>query len=245
MQCNRMLNTLLLLAVTASTSFAQGAASIAWNNCTGPIDLAVSGGSAVNAYVSVLGHSQIAEAYKCVTDGRAVSGAMRDAWRFDPIGCEGSALFTLNHIAPVSVSKTCPSFQGDLQSQQVKAYQFDGTTGTVRITLVDAYPNNSLGNPGAVNPTTRYFLANYQFDLTSAVAGAGSLYATCGGVEVPTCWVLYSATWFDLQGIEHPWAIAQGFITTNDPNNASHCGGGGAVPALSKTWGSIKSQYRN
>jgi hypothetical protein len=129
---------------------------------------------------------------------------------------------------------------------QIKDYSFDVPSGRVRITLANAYPNNGLGNPGALNPAQRYFLANYLFDLSFAVVGAGaSDGSTCGGVEVPTCWFLTSASWLDNNGVETPWAMAQDFLTTNDPNNASHCPGLGGDPATPRTWGSIKSQYRN
>jgi len=243
MKLNRLFVSMLFLAATASSSFAQGAVSMDWNSCVGPVDLAVSGGAAVNAYVSVLGQTQTAQAYQVVTAGGAISGPMRDAWRFDPAGCD-VGFFTLNHTAPAAVSKVCPSFQGNLQSLQIKDYSFDGTTGKVKITLANAYPNGGAGNPGAVTATTRYFLANYNFDLTFAVVGPGAPDgSTCGGVEVPVCFALTSATWLDLTGAEIPFNIAGGYITTNDPNNASHCPG--AVPTAPRTWGSVKSQYRN
>jgi hypothetical protein len=243
MKVTRFLASLLLLGATASVSFAQGAVSLTWNGCVGPVNIAVAGGSPVNAYVSVLGHSTVAQAYQCVTVGGSPGGPIRDAWRFDPTGCD-NGFFTLNHTAPAAVSKVCPSFQGQIQSLQIKDYSFDATTGKVRITLANAYPNGGAGNPGAVNPAVRYFLANYLFDLTFATAGPTPPdLSTCGGVEVPTCWALTSATWLDNSGVETPWAVAAGFITTNDPNNAQGCPG--VVPTAPRTWGSVKSQYRN
>jgi len=243
MKLNRIFLSALFLAATTSSAFAQGAVSMNWNSCTGPIDLAVPGGAPVNAYVSVLGQSQTAQAYQVVTAGGAISGPMRDAWCFDPAGCD-VGFFTLNHTAPSAVSKTCPSFQGTLQSLQIKDYSYDATTGKVKITLANAYPNGGAGNPSATNPAVRYFLANYNFDLTFAVAGPGAPDgSTCGGVEVPVCFALTQATWLDLTGAELPWNIAGGFITSNDPSNSSHCPG--AVPAAPRTWGSVKSQYRD
>ena len=244
MKVTRFLASLLLLGATASVSFAQGAVSLTWTSCTGPVNLTVSGGTPADAYVSVLGHSMVAQAYQCVTIGGSPGGAIRDAWRFDPTGCEGSSFFTLNHLAPAAVVKACPSFQGTIQSLQIKDFSFDGTTGKVRITLANAYPNNGLGNPGAVNPAQRYFLANYLFDLSFATAGPTPPdLSTCGGVEVPVCFALTSASWLDNSGVETPWAVAGGFITTNDPNNSQQCPG--AVPVAPRTWGSVKSQYRN
>jgi len=242
MKLNRIFVAVLFVAATASSAFAQGAASISWNGCTGPIDLAVPGGAAVNAYASVLGQSQTASAYQVIVIAGPSSGVTRDAWRFDPAGCD-VGFFTLNSSAPAAVSNVCPSFAGNVQSLQIKDYSYDATTGKVKITLANAYPNGGAGNPGAVNPSQRYFLANYNFDLSFAVAGPGDPPNTCGGVEVPMCFALSSATWLDLNGAEIPWSIAQGYITSNDPNNTSHCPG--AVPTAPRTWGSVKSQYRD
>jgi len=240
---SRIVASLLMLMATASTCLAAGAVSLNRNSCTGPINLDTTGGGPVNAYVSVLGQSQVAQAYQCITVGHATGAPMRDAWRFDPASCN-SGFFALNHTAPATVAKTCPSFQGNLQSLQIKDYAYDPLTGWVRITLANAYPNNGLGNPGAVNPAQRYFLANYVFDLTFSVPGAGSPGATCGGVEAPTCWFLNSTSWLDNNGIETPWALASEYLTTNDPNNSAFCPFG-PDPAAPRTWGSIKSQYRN
>src|SRR5258708_1309164 len=135
MKLNRLFASMLILAATASVSFSQVAASISWNACTGPVDLAVTGGLPVNAFVSVLGHSQVAQAYQCVTIGGSASGGLRDAWRFDPTGCEGSSFFTLNHLAPGAVSKTCPSFQGALPSLPLKDLSFVLADGKARLTL--------------------------------------------------------------------------------------------------------------
>ena len=49
MKLNRIFVSLLFLAATATCSFAQGAVSMNWNSCTGPLDIAVSGGVPVNA----------------------------------------------------------------------------------------------------------------------------------------------------------------------------------------------------
>jgi len=243
MKVTRFLASLLLLGVTASTSFAQGAVSLTWDGCVGPINKAVPGGLPVNAFVSVLGHSQTAQSYEVKTRGGS-AGVIADAWRFDPTGCEGSSFFTLNHLAPASVVKTCPSFQGTIQSIQVKDYSFDATTGKVQIVLANLYPNNGLGNPGAVNPAQRYFLANYNFDLSFAVPGPSDPVAgTCGGVGIPVCFALYQADWLDLSGGQNDWSIASDFITSNDPNNSSRCPG--AVPSVPKTWGFVKGQYHN
>lgn len=248
MKLNRLFASMVILAVSASTSFAAGVASINWNSCTGPVNIATAPGTPVNAYVSILGQTQTSQAYQCVTLGGSAGGPIADAWRFDPAGCQGSSFFTLNHLAPAAVVKTCPSFQGAFQSLQIKDYSFDPSTGKVRITLANAYPNadasnNAQGNPGGTNPAVRYFLANYLFDLSFASNGPTPAdLSTCGHLEVPVCFGLLTASWLDLAGNETQYAIASGYLTTNDAANAQHCPG--TVPAQTTSWGKVKGQYR-
>jgi len=242
MKLNRIFASMLILAATATASFADGVVSLNWDSCVGPVNKAVAGGAPVDAYVSVIGQTQTAQSYQCVTWGAQPGGPMRDAWRFDPTGCD-AGFFTLNHLAPAAVTKTCPSFQGAQQSLQIKDYSYDSTTGKVKIVLANAYPNGGAGNPAATVAGTHYFLANYHFDLSFAVAGPGDPPNTCGGVDVPACFALTSATWLDLSGNEIAWTPGQNFITANDPTNAQHCPG--IVPAQTRTWGSLKSQYRD
>lgn len=247
MKLNRIFASMLILAATASTSFAAGVASISWTSCVGPVNLNTTGGAPVNAYVSVLGQSQTAQAYQCTTIGGS-PGGIQDAWRFDAVGCEGASFFVLNHLATAAVVKSCPSFSGTAPGLQIKKYEYDATTGKVSILLASAYPNPDVnqvpqGNPGAVNPAVRYFLANYNFDLTFATVGPTDPGAgTCGGVGVPVCFALKQASWLTLDGLEIQWALGQDHITSNDPNNSTGCPG--AVPAAARTWGSVKNQYR-
>lgn len=240
MKLNRIFASMLILAATATASFADGVVSMNWNSCVGPVDITASS-TKLEAYVSVLGQSQTAQSYQCVAWGNQPGGPMRDAWRFDPTGCD-NGFFILNHTAPSAVSKVCPSFQGALQSLQIKDYMFDATTGKCRIVLANAFPNGGLGNPAATNPAVHYFLANYEFDMSFAVAGAGDPPNTCGGLEVPACWALTSASWLDTNGNEIFWTHGQDFLTVNDPNNAQHCPG--TVPTQATTWGKVKGQYR-
>jgi hypothetical protein len=247
---NPMLLAMLLLTVTASRSVAENGVSLSWDNCAGPFNKSITGGATADVYISVLGQSQVSQAYEVVTFLSPATVAFPDAWRFDPTGCEGSTRIALNHLAPAAVAGSCPSFQGAFQSVQIKDYEFDTVSNKVRIVLADAYPNMdpatgvNHGNPGAVNPAQRYFLADYHFDFTSANAGPSPVdLSTCGGVEAPMCFMLTMATWVDLNGEEIPWAWNSGYLTANDPQDRSHCPS--VVPVVAKTWGSLKSQYRN
>jgi hypothetical protein len=236
MKVTRFLVSILLLGV-ASNAFAAGAVSLNWDSCVGPIDKAVPAGT-MQLFESVLGQSLPHQAYQVqVTLGSP--GGIRDAWRFDPAGCQGSSFITINHLAPASVVKVCPTFQGTAQSVQVKDYSYDALTGKAKLSLYNAYPP---ANNVQINPAQRYFLGQIIFDHTFSVAGPTDPGANCGGVEAPVCLHITSASWLDPAGAEFPWGIAQEFVTANDPANTSHCPG--ATPATSTTWGNLKNQYR-
>lgn len=242
MKLNRIFAAFAILAATATASFAT-TIDVTWTSCTGATNINTTGGGALDAYVSCIGQNQAAQSYEVWAYGGAPGGTP-DAWRFDPSGCEGSAFFTLNHLATAAVIKTCPSFQDPtLASLQIKDYAYDGTTGKVRIVLANAYPNNGAGNPLATDPTKRYFLANWHFDMTFAVVGPSDPNAgTCGGVGVPFCWALTRTNWLDTANNEVPFVHGKDYVTVNDVNNAQNCPA--PVPAQPRTWGSIKGQYR-
>lgn len=235
MRTIRLAIAFLLLATTASLSFAAGAVSMNWDTCTGPIVKSVPPGSVAALYVSVLGQEQLHKAY----DVRVMvlqAGGLRDAWRFDAPGCQGSSLIAIDS-QPVVPSKTCPIFmQTSAPSLQIKDYSYDALTGRARGVLANSYPIGVT----AVNPATRYFLARFNFDHTFSTLGASDPGNTCGGLEIPMCAFFGQASWLTLDGIEIQWAMSQEFVLANDPNSL-----GCFTPAKSTTWGSIKSQYRN
>jgi len=239
MKVTRFLASILLLGATASTSFAQGAVSINWTGCTGPINLGVAPGSKVTAVVSVLGANTPHKAYQWVVTAGS-PGGLRDAWRFDAAGCQGTSLILVTH----NIAKVCPPFMGNATpTLQIPDWSYDALTLKAKATLANTYPNGAVYTTGNVPvPTTRYLLGGIIFDQAFAVTGAGDPPNTCGGLEVPVCFHITSASWLDLNGVELPWSIAGEYITSNDPNNDSRCPG--ATPAAAKTWGQVKSQYR-
>jgi hypothetical protein len=232
MKVTRILASLLLLGFASTGAFAAGAVSVNWDTCIGPVNKQIVIGPN-NLYESVIGQSLPHQAYQvALTLGSP--GGIRDAWRFDPTGCQTSSGITINHL-----TKACPSFQGALASVQVKDYSYDALTGKAKLSLYNAYPP---ANNAQIDPLVRYGLGLITFDHSFSVNGAGSPGSTCGGLEAPVCIHITSASWLDPAGQEFPWTIAQEFVTANDPNNTSNCPG--ATPATSTTWGKVKNQYR-
>ena len=256
MKVTRFLAAIMLLGATASVSFAQGVVNFAWDGCTGPIDKTIgaglqSGPEFKGIWISVINQVDSHKAYD-VRFFMGQPGGIKDAWRFDASGCQGSGGLVIDHLSP---AKTCPSFmQTSNPSLQIKDYSYDSGTGKTRGVLANSYPNGvgagatvTPTSPATtVNPATRYFLARFNFDQEYASVGPSQPGLTCGGIESPACAhivVGVGATWLDLNGVEHAWGAAQEYVTANDPTNSFHCPG--ATPTTPKTWGSLKSQYRN
>jgi len=219
---------------------------LAWDSCVGPLSKSVGPGSVADLFVSVLGQTQAAQSYEiAIKIGTTI--ALPDAWRFDPTGCQGSDGFTINHLAPASVAATCPSFQGTVSSIQIRQYNYDASAGWALALLADLYPNGGVGNPAAIDPAQRYFLADFRFNQQYGVAGVPADFPYCGGLEQPICLTLNRQTWVDTAAnpVEHAWAVSGPSVVANDPNDLSRCPGFVPVAARPATWGAIKSQYRN
>jgi len=261
----KLLSGLVVLAALAfaGTSFAApGTVQMSWNGCnTTPVtDLAFTAGQAgtLNLFVFVTNQSDNTLSYQVkILYGNSTTKTVPDAWRFDPIGCQTSAFVTLNHQPPAAVSKTCLSFQdagGPHASLQIKDVNFvpagQGYATTLMLVQVaNAYPNGGAGN--TPNPAVKYFLMDAEFNQSFASIGATPVdNSTCGGAETPVCFNLASATYIiaDGSGAEVPfvfhgqstgdWLTAHEATTGTVPTCQ-------ATPAQTRTWGSIKSQYRN
>jgi hypothetical protein len=243
MKVTRFFAPLLLLAVTASASFA-GTINLSWNPCApSPIDHANPGGGALDFYAMLTNQSVISQSNEVKIVGGTPGAAMPDAWRFDPTGCEGDPFWTIVYSPPSALAKTCPAIQGAVANIQIKAFQFDATNGKIQIVSANLYPNNTLGNPASGDPSKQYFLGDFHLDFTFGVPGPSDPVAgTCGGVLAPVCLAIYQTDFIDTSGNQVDYVRGQDYLTVNDPNNGSHCPG--ATPAVSKTWGQLKNQYR-
>jgi len=239
------------LAFASSTQAADGLVDFSWNACTPVVqDVTSSTPGAFSLYVSVLGIDVPHQAYETTFIYGDASGGVPDAWRFDPVGCQGSSFVTIDHLAPAAVAKTCPTFQGALASVQVKDVAFvppsdqgTGYLGTnMRVSLFNAYPNGGAGITPVIG--TRYFLERVLFDHSFSVQGATNPGVDCGNWANPICFKMARANYLDLGGFEIPFGRNVGagqplFVTFNGGTACS------AVPAKAATWGAIKNQYRN
>jgi|SRR5687768_9100770 len=246
----RKLLTLLFmfsgLTVATVSHGAHGVADVTWGvTCTPIVTDVVPTAGPVSLMFSELGNDQTHNAYQVRFIVGSATANVPDAWRFDAAGCQGSAFITINHLPPATAAKTCPAFQGATASIQIKDFSFSPAeqgyaTTLMRGVLANTYP---AGNTSI--PTTRYFLAQFIFDHTFSVAGATTPGADCGGFETPMCVAMLkngpaTTTYLRMSdGAEFPFEAGNHFVTVNG------IAGCNAVPAQAKTWGQIKSQYRN
>ena len=217
---------------------------LSWNACSPVVPSLPRGAPGpISMFVSVVGQEEGHTAYQMyLFVRRPAGGAFPDAWRFDPTGCQGSSFIEMRHLPPTAMAKSCPAFQGGGNSLQIKNYNYLPSTGRAQLVVANSYPSGV----SAPDPATRYFLLGVVFDHTYSVAGAGDPGVTCGGFEhdmmvsfdsgcVSGCFPR-PPSWLDLQGNERDFAVGQGTLT--------FCGSCVPVPAIAKTWGSIKGRYR-
>ena len=242
----KVITTLFVLSVLALPGAAHAATvDLAWGACApaaGNETVTVTPGSQVSLYASVLGVAEGHKGYDIqIMYGNATSRTFPDAWAFNPAGCQGSSFITLDHLAPAAVVKVCPTFQGTLQSLQIKdvsnvlaSLPYEQTF--MRITLANAYPD---GNTTQILPGTRYFLMRALFDHSFSVMGPSDPGNTCGGLETPICFALINAVYVNLAEQAIPMTLGRGSVT------AGTDAGCPASPVVNKTWGQLKSTYRN
>jgi len=241
MKVTRFLVSLAILAAVSTSAFAEGTINLSWDTCTGPFSKAVAPGSVVSLYASIIGQSTPHSGSQVwLLLGAGAAGPMRDAWRFDATGCQGSSFITIDHLAPAAVAKSCPSFSQTAPGVQIKDYSYDPLTGKCQAVMANGYASGV----STVNPATRYMLAGFKFDESFGVNGPSDPGQTCGGLEVGVCIHITRQSYIQLSdGSEHLWTVGQDFALANDPNNTTGCPG--ATPAKSTTWGSVKNTYRN
>jgi hypothetical protein len=239
------------LVVASSSQAAVGTVYMGWNACntTPTTDLSIPDGTSsnINLTVFVTGHDVATTAYQIWILYGDASKTVPDAWRFDAAGCQGSSFVTVNHLAPAAVAKACPSFQdagGANQSLQIKDISFSPptlpfATSLMRIVVANSYPAGNV--PVAA---TKYFLMDAEFNELYGVTGASDPGLTCGGLETPMCFNLNNATYLDTDGNELPWTF-HGSATGDWATAQAYGAGCQGTPAQTRTWGSIKNQYRN
>jgi hypothetical protein len=257
----RKLLTLLVtfsgLSVATLGHAANGAVDITWGVTCTPIVQNLAPVIGPNSLIaSVLGNDQTHSGYEVSFLLSAADRTVPDAWRFDAAGCQGSSFITIAHTPPGTAVKTCPAFSGPVSDLQIKQYNFVEPPSAYASTQIKGLLANAYPSAGGVTSvaTTRYFLAQFIFDHTFSVNGAGTPGATCGGLETPLCIVLLQGprgifegsgskyvTFAD--GLEHFFDESPNHFLT--VNSATGCANPNSVPAENKTWGQIKSQYRN
>jgi hypothetical protein len=253
----RKLLTLLLtfsgLSVAALGHAADGTVDLTWGVTCTPIVQNITPVVGTNSLMaSVSGNDQTHSGYQVAFLFGSAAHTVPDAWRFDAAGCQTESFITINHLPPGTASKTCPAFHGPVSVLQIKEFKFVDPASIYDATLFRGLLANAYPNGNTTLAANRYFLAQFIFDHTFSVTGPGTPGSTCGGFETPMCVALLQGIRSDtvegsstkyatlIDGVEHPFApSSNNWLTTHG------LAGCPATPVENKTWGQIKSQYRN
>jgi len=241
--------TMCAAAIVAMLASAQGHAadgtvSISWGTCTPVVSDIPSTTNPMSIVVSVLGNDQAHNAYQVRFLLGSDDDTVPDAWRFDFAGCQGvSQAFVIRHLPPASLAKTCPAFQGTNPSIQIRDYSFYSGSyypnTLMRGTLANTYPAGTTANPAQ-----RYFLAEFLFDHLYSVNGPGTPGVTCGGLETTIHVNLLTGDGVDGSGSTTYLRMIDGWEIPFTPSGFTSLTVNGSVPAVSTTWGQVKSAYR-
>ncbi|MGH7724647.1 MAG: hypothetical protein ACREOU_04395 [Candidatus Eiseniibacteriota bacterium] len=237
----KLRTSLLLLGALAAVHQAHaaiGTVDMSWDACT-PIvvDKTTTAAAPVGLVISILGHDEFHQGYEVWGVMGTAARTTPDAWAFDAAGCQTPARITIEHLTPVALSKTCPSFQGAAASIQVKTFDAGAGTGDLnldpnlrRFVLANAYPSGISTSVAS----QRYFLARFLFDHSISVVGPGTPGVDCGGLESALC------LWLPLPGVLRVnWRrVRPGRRRTISIRRASHGSSVSAKATLhSTTWG--------
>jgi hypothetical protein len=227
---------LVTLAGTTGIASAEPTLALTWNSCTGPVHRAPAGPGLYSLYASIIGLDRPHKAYEIWLWAADSNGGIPDAWNFTEAGCQGPARVALTYVPDKATAASCPALNGDLRSLQISTV--DGgngefPAGSMRMVIAIAYPDG-VWNP---DPGQRYFMARFDFDLSSAVAGAGSPGETCGGLDQGMTFHPEYTNFLDAVSLEEA-PIANAIATFGGSSQ------GGTVPAQVTSWGRIKNQYR-
>jgi len=227
---------LLALILAAVPAQADPTVTLAWNSCTGPINVQADPGAPLSLVASVTGQTEGHKAFQVRVLLRPYGSFMPDAWRFDEGGCQGPLRRTFNHY---SQDPNCPQFHGDEPSLEITDFALDVNVNHYRFVYATAYP---FGIPTA-DPNTRYMMVRMNLDHTFSTQAPSIPGETCGGFYQQMCFFLYKAEWVDMSGAERTYNVNSERLAMNDPYYSACFST--AVPAKPATWGAIKNTYRN
>ncbi len=203
---------------------------LSWDTCNPLVShKVVAPGTIASLVGSVTGQDQVHGGYTLMLTGHAAA-SIPDAWQFDDDGCQPYPVI-IDYIVVTAIGKVCPTFsQFGPVSVQERTFDYDATSGSVRAALAIRYPTVLSSNPA-----TRYFTLRILFDHTDSVSGGGTPGVTCGGLESLITFDVERAVWINAANEEVPWPLENDHVTA---------AGVPPVPALDRTWGQIKSIYR-
>ena len=226
---------LALAALLSGPASAEPLMRFSWNDCTPVVTRRdFTGPGVYTQTLSAQGLDAPITGFTLLM--RIGSGGLPNAWAFTDLCtgfyCSGSLCQPAGRVSTLLAGTACDT----IPSLHVSAsYQFLLTP-----------PWNYISFTGTADgsftpiPAQRYTLLRIAFDHASSVAGPGGP-GTCGGAADPLAFEIGE---FTLNGVDQrgraTWENC--LLTWNQPWNSPNCPL--VVPALSRTWGQIKTLYR-
>ncbi len=251
--------SVIVLACLAGDAAADPRLHLSWDSCTNPVATRslVPGETSVTVSVTASGWDVEHRGFRVVFlvrgdapfdgDCQATFPPVPDAWRFVTSGCAGrpAAQFTFTG-GPAACPSLVDGSPGTSTSVTTDALPLPSSTiDAVRLVASALYP---LRAPA--DPSQRYELVRMRFDLTSGLPGAGGEPAACAGIEQS---VALTRT-YPIGPVGGPcirtdvhssWTDAGGNLQLLPWDSVENLRFEGAiVPAVARTWGQIKGQYR-
>lgn len=224
-----LIGSILVVALASIGSATAQTATLHWDDCTS--------WTANKQFAGPAGYRQVLSGWGYDVPLRGYSIRIRitstnvynqpyappaEAWRFDPAGCNGGRA-----AASTSV-QSCPV----LGTGTSVVATYDGSA--VRVTLTATH---DVVDP---LPNVIYVLGEIAYDHSASAVGPQNP-GMCGNAEVPACFAIEAAEWYDAENVAHPIDFEPFVgVSWQDPT-MGHCFGD--LPVQAVPWTAVKRLY--
>jgi|CXWL01.1.fsa_nt_gi hypothetical protein len=223
-----LIGSSLLIAVALAGTAAAESVSLHWDDCNSfSTNKQFAGPAVYRQVLSGWGYDAPMRGYSIrmrITNSNVYNQPYAppgEAWRFDPAGCNAGRA-----AASTSV-QSCPV----LGTGTSVVVTYDGSA--VRVTLTATH---DVVDP---LPNLTYVLGEIAYDHSASAVGQNP--GLCGNAEVPACFVIEAAEWYDAENVAHPinFELFTG-VSWQDPTQG-HCFGD--LPVQAVPWTAVKRLY--
>jgi hypothetical protein len=200
----------LVVALASIGSAAAQTASVHWDDCNlWATNKQFTGSAVYRQVLSGWGYDAPMRGYSIrirITSSNVYNlpyAPPADAWRFDPAGCNAGRAAASTSVQSCAVLGTGTSV----------VVTYDGSA--VRVTLTATH---DVVDP---LPNVTYVLGEIAYDHSASAVGPQDP-GMCGNADMPACFVIEAAEWYDAQNVAHPiqFELFSG-VSWQDPNKGT------------------------